>query len=89
MRKRGEADFPAAIGHVNSLIDRCFGAGALDHIVGADTAGELSDDLNRVLVVDIDDTIGAELPADRQSSIARSCQDHRTGAERLGNSHRE
>ena len=46
---------------MNGLVDRCFGAGALDHIVCADAAGELFDDLNRVLVVDIDDAIGAEL----------------------------
>jgi hypothetical protein len=40
-------------------------SGALDHIVCADAAGKLFDDSNRVLVVDIDDAICAELSADR------------------------
>jgi hypothetical protein len=89
VRKRGEADLPSAIGHVNGLIDRCFGSGALDHVVGAGTASELLDHLNGILVVDIDDAIGAELPADRQSAVACSGQNDRAGAERLGNGHRE
>jgi enoyl-CoA hydratase/carnithine racemase len=59
VRKRGEADLAAAVGHVNGLIDRCFGSGALDHIVGAETVSELLDHLNGILVVDIDDAIGA------------------------------
>src|SRR3954447_5890128 len=59
VRKRGETDFPTAIGHVNSLIDRRFGAGALDHIVGADASRKSLYDLNGILVVDIDDAIGA------------------------------
>ena len=57
VRKCGEADFPAAIGHMNGLVDRGFGAGALDHIIGADPAGELLDDVDRVLVGDIDDAV--------------------------------
>jgi hypothetical protein len=87
--KCGKADLPAAIGHMDGLIDRRFVAGAFDHIVGADAAGKLPDDLDGILVVDIDDTISAEFLADRQPSVARSRQDHRTCAERLGYGHCE
>ena len=89
VRKRREADFPAAIGHMNGLVDRRLIARAFDNIVRADTAGELLDNLNGVLVVDIDDTVGTEFLADSQPSVARSRQDHRACAERFGDRHRE
>jgi len=44
---------------MNGLIDGGFGAGALDHIIRADASGELFYDIDRVLLSDIDDTIGA------------------------------
>src|SRR5205807_3159087 len=57
VRERGEADFPASIGHADGLVDGCFRAGAFDHIIRADPAGELFYDTDRILVVDIDDAI--------------------------------
>lgn len=62
VRKRGEVDLSAAIGHVNGLVDCRLVAGAFDHIVCVDAA-KLFDDSSRVLVVD--DAIGAECSADR------------------------
>ena len=89
VRKCGQADLAAAIGHVDGLIDRRLGARAFDDIVRADPAGELLDDLDGVLIVDIDDAVGAEFLADREPPVARSRQDHRACAERFGDRHRE
>ena len=87
--KRRKADLAAAIGHVNGLVDRRFRAGAFNHIVGADPAGELPDDVDRVLVADIDDAVGAQFLADRKPLVAGSCQHHRARAECLGHGHRK
>ena len=50
VRECREADFPAAIGHVDRLLDGGLGAGAFDHVIRADAAGELLDDFDRVLL---------------------------------------
>src|SRR6201991_3065354 len=89
VRECREADFSAAIGHMNGLIDGGFGAGALDHIIGADPAGELLDHVDRVLVGDVDDAVRAQLLANGKAAVARSRQDHGARAKRLGDSHRE
>jgi hypothetical protein len=72
VRERGEADLAAAIGHVNGLIDRGLGACAFDDIIRADPAGELPYDTDRILLSDVDDAVGTELPADREATVARS-----------------
>ena len=84
MGKCRKADLAPAVGHVDGLVDGRFRAGAFDHIVGADPAGELLDDIYRVLVTDIDDAVGAQFLADCKSLVARSRQHHRACAERLG-----
>ena len=85
MRERGEADLAAAVGHVNGLIDRRLGTGAFHDIVGANSAGEPFDDLDGILVIDIDGTIGTEVLANREPLAACSRQNHRACAKRLGN----
>ncbi len=83
--ERRKTDFPAAIGHMNGLIDGGFGAGALDHIIRADPAGELPYHFDRVFFSDIDHAIRAELLADRQALVACSGQDDRACAQGLCN----
>jgi len=75
VRECRKTDFPAAIGHMNGLIDGGFGAGALDHIIRADPAGELPDDVERVFFGDVDDAVRAELLAYREAAVAGARQD--------------
>ena len=89
MRERRETNSPATAGHVNGLIDGGFGARAFDHVIGSDPAGKLSDEVDRIAVGDIDDVISAQLLTDGKAPLARSRQDDRTRAERLGNSNPE
>ena len=60
VRKRGEADFSAAVGNVNGLIDRGFGSGALDHVVGADRVININDEDAVEVVKQLTGGIGAD-----------------------------
>ncbi len=55
------------------------------HVVDALAAVEPAHRLDRVLLLaDVDDVVGAELAPDLESVVARAGEDHRLGAERLG-----
>src|SRR4029078_6362065 len=84
VRERGEADLATAVGHVDGLMNRSLGTSKFNDIVRANAAGELFDHLDGILVVDIDGAVGAELLADRKASVARSGENYRICAERLG-----
>ena len=57
-------------------IDGPFGAGTFHHVIRADPAGELSDNLDRVFPRDIDGAVRAQLVPDREPRIPRAGQDH-------------
>ena len=77
VRKCGETDLAAAVGHVNRMIDGGLGAGAFDHIIRTDPTSERFDDVDCIFFGNIDDTVRPELSADCEAGIAGSGQDDR------------
>src|SRR5256885_1039879 len=72
---RVRAALPAGVVLVVGVFDVAPGAGASDQIVRAYPAGELFDDLDRVLSRDVDDPIRSQLLSDREPRVARAGQD--------------
>src|SRR5262249_30489659 len=84
VRKGGEADAAAAVGHVGGVVDRVRRARAFDDVIDAIAAGEPAHRLDRVLLAHVDHMVGAEFAADLQAIVARAGEDHGARAERLG-----
>ena len=84
VRKRGEAQLAAAVEHACRVVDRVRRGGTFEHVVETVSAGETPDRLDRILPAYVDHVVGAELAADLQAVVARAGEDHRSGAQCLG-----